>query len=542
MRVRERDWAPLLRWVLFLVGLGSSWWTMASGEMPYSMWFGIAGIILAGGFGLNLGIVGLGLGLFFLRYALFIAPIVVQFHQPWWVTGPLVLGFTLWEAAPLWVAGTAGVWALRRQKVPSWVVFSLVGGLHLSLAAWLPRPYYFSWGAPLLSRFPAGVWMFGVDLFAALTLAWICLVARALASGNRTLNRSLTLAGAPLAVLSICMVVHQVWEGKSEAASKDTHSVITVQGAMPPFSGGFAVTSDRLLTPVVLYSSLRPDFILFPECITQVASKLDGIEEKAVAMRHFNSVTTAIAAPYSQVAFGSRDWNTNRVYYTDIVNGKPDVLYKDMEFPTPFVDKWPVSMTPLVARFGFGCVEQIGDPRKFSSMGLFSKDEKSPNGLKEIARGVMLLSGEIRRPAVVHKVRSETSAKVLINPSIGGWMGQQELRGSILQANARALELGMTLYRAGQLGGTGIYSPWQDASQDDMVQSFGPGIGRYQARIPQGNRFLTGYTAIFWGAGYVAPVGILLALGWLVLPGRLRSAAQDQASRLPQGTVGPVHA
>lgn len=542
MRTNERNWAPLLRWTLFLVGLGSSWWTMASGEMPYSMWLGIAGIILAGGFGLSLGLVGLGLGLFFLRYALFVAPIVMQFNQPWWVTGPLVLGFTLWEAAPLWVAGTVGVWALRREKVPTWAVFALAAGLHLSLAAWMPRPYYFSWGAPLLSRFPAGVWMFGVDLFGALTLGWLCLVARTVTCGNRTLQRTAVLAAAPLVVLSLCMVVHQVWEGKSEAAAKDTHSVITVQGAMPPFSGGFAVTSDRLLTPVVAYSSLRPDFILFPECITQVASKLDGLDEKSVAMRHYNSVTTAIAAPYSQVAFGVRDWNTNRVYYTDIVGGKPDVLFKDMEFRTPFVDKWPVSVTPLVARFGFHSEEQIGNPQKTATTGLYAQDAKSPNGLKEISRGVILMSGEIRRPSIIHKVRAEGTAKVLLNPSIAGWMGQRELRGSILQANARALELGMTLYRAGQLGGTGIYVPWQDSSADELVQSFGPGIGRYRARIPQGDRFLTGYTAVFWAAMYAAPVVVLLTLLWLLLPERFRVNARKQTFDLTGLSAEPNHA
>lgn len=536
----KRDWAPLLRWVFFLGGLGSSWWTMASGEMPFSMWFGIASIILAGGLGLNLGLVGLGLGLFWLRYALFLAPILLQFQQPWWVTGPLVLGFTFWESAPLWVAGLVGVWALRRRSIPTWAVFALVVGLHLTLAAWLPRPYYFSWGAPLLSRFPSGVWMFGVDFFAALTLGWVCLVARIIVSGTRSLERTAVLAAAPLAVLLVCLLAHQQWESKSESAAKDTHSIITVQGALPPFSGGFAVTSDRLLTPVITYSSLRPDFILFPECIAQVAGKLDPMDEKSVAMRHYTAITTAIAAPYSQVAFGIRDWNTNRTYYTDIVNGKPDVLWKDQEFRTPFVDKWPVSMTPLVARFGFRSEEQIIDPAKTASMGIYCPDKGSPNGLKEISRGVILMSGEIRRPSVVNRVRAEGTAKVLVNPTIAGWLGGRELQGSLLQANARAMELGMTLYRAGQLGGTGIYVPWQEATFEDMVQSYGPGIGRYKARIPQGPRFATGYTAVFWGASTLAPFVVLLTMMWLLLPQGLKEKAQF---RFPgHGAPEPSHA
>jgi len=530
-----RDWAPVLRWVFFLGGLGSSWYSMASGDMPFTMWLGLTGIILAGGLGLNLAIVGAGLGLFFLRYALFLAPLLMQFQQPWWVTGPLVLGFTLWESAPLWVAGAVGVWALRRRSVPTWAVFVLVAGIHLSLVGWLPRPYYFSWGASLLSRFPSGVWMFGVDLFAAITLGWICVVARTITQGHRTLERTITVAAAPFAVLAVCLLVHQQWESKCESAAKDTHSVITVQGAMPPFSGGFAVTSDRLLTPVVVYSSLRPDFLLFPECIAQVAGRLDGMDEKATAMRHVTAVTTAIAAPYSQVAFGVRDWNTNRTYFTDIVNGKPDVLWKDEEFRTPFVDQWPVKMTPLVARFGFHSEEQIMAPKRTASMGLFCADKDSPNGLKEISRGVVLMSGEIRRPAIVGRIRAEWTAKVLINPSIAGWLGGRELQGSILQANARAMELGMTLYRAGQLGGTGIYVPWQDVSMDDIVQSYGPGIGRYRARIPQGPRFATGYTSIFWAGVNFAPFAVLLTLAWLLIPEGIRSKA-----RLP--LAGPVPA
>jgi len=536
-----RDWSPVLRWVFFIGGLGSSWFSMASGDMPFTMWLGLAGIIVAGGLGLHLAIVGAGLGLFFLRYALFLAPLLMQFQQPWWVLVPLILAFTLWESAPLWVAGTVGVWAARQRSIPTWAVVALVAGIHLSLAGWMPRPYYFSWGASLLSRFPGGVWMFGVDLFAALALAWICVISRSIALGHRTIERTIVVAASPLAVLLVCFIVHQQWESKADAAAKDTHSVITVQGAMPPFSGGYAVTSDRLLTPVVVYSSLRPDFLLFPECIMQVAGKLDGMDEKSVAMRHVTAVTTAIAAPYSQVAFGVRDWNTNRTYFTDIVNGKPDVLWKDEEFRTPFVDSWPASLTPMVARFGFRSEEQIMAPKRTASMGLFSADKASPNGLKEISRGVVLMSGEIRRPSVVGRIRAEGTAKILLNPTIGGWLGGRELQGSILQGNARAMELGMTLYRAGQLGGTGIYVPWAEPSVDDIVQTFGPGIGRYRARIPQGPRFATGYTSIFWAGIYLAPFAVLLTLAWLILPEGIKTKARlPLAGAVP--SAEPSHA
>lgn len=152
----QRNWAPVFRWVLLVGGVASSWWTMSSGEMPFSMWLGIGAIVLAGAYGAALGVVAAALGLFFLRYALFLTPVCVSIEQPNWAAVLTTVLFTLWESAPLWVAGTVGVWALRRKDVPTWAVGTLAAATHLTLAAWLPRPYYFSWGAPLLSRFPGG--------------------------------------------------------------------------------------------------------------------------------------------------------------------------------------------------------------------------------------------------------------------------------------------------------------------------------------------------------------------------------------------------
>jgi len=541
----EVNWAPIFRWVLFLGGLGSSWWTMASGEMPYSMWLGIAAIILAGGLGLNLAITGIGLALFFLRYAMFLTPLVMHFGQPWWVYVPLTLGFAIWESAPLWVAGVVGVWTLRRRSIPGWAVFALVVGIHLSLAVWMPRPYYFSWGAPLVARFPAGVWMFGVDLFAALTLGWVCLIVRAATIGNRSLYASISIAAAPLAALLLCMAFYENWVGTAQTAEKETHNVITIQGALPPFSGGFAVTSDRLLTPVVLYSALQPDLLLFPECITQAAGGLDENEPLAVSKRHFGSITTAIAAPYSQVAFGMRDWNTNRIYFTDIADGKPDVFWKDVEYRTPFVDQWPKRLTPLVSNFGFRNSEQIVPAEKTRGMGLYVRDAKATNGLRLVGRSLILMSGEIRRPLIVQKARADKKALVAMNPNIGGWMGAQELRGSVLQANARALELGMILYRAGQLGATGIFVPWQESAAEDAVAYFGPGMARYRARLPKGDRYATGFTTVFWISLYLGPWIVGLTLVWLLTPAGLKErllSLPSSGTRTPELQVEGGHA
>lgn len=107
------------------------------------------------------------------------------------------------------------------------------------------------------------------NLLAALALGWICIAARAMTLGNRTFSRTLAIAGAPLAVLLLSAAVYESWVGSMIGAPKETHDVVAVQGGLPPFAGGFATTSERLLTPVILYSSLHPDLVIFPECIVQ---------------------------------------------------------------------------------------------------------------------------------------------------------------------------------------------------------------------------------------------------------------------------------
>lgn len=516
MAAVQRDWAPVFRWVLLVGGLASSWWTMASGEMPFSMWLGISAIILSGAYGTHLAFVAAGLGLFFLRYALFLTPVCLTLEQPNWAAVVTTVLFTLWESAPLWVAGALGVWALRQKNIPGWIAAVVAAAAHVTLTVWLPRPYHFSWGAPLLARFPGGVWVFGSDLLAGLTLGWICLATRSMTLGNRTPVRTLAVVGAPLATMLVCAAVYESWAGAAIGAPKETHDVIAVQGGLPPFAGGFASTSERLLTPVILYSSLRPDMVIFPECIVQAGGRLDKQDPASVAKRHYAAAGLGIASPYSQVAFGVRDWSTNRIYFTDLIDGKPEVTWKDLEFRTPFVDAWPAALAGLVRRYGFRAAEQIEAPQRTPNVGLLIRDETQPRGLRRIGSGLIAMSGEIRRPLLVRRVQRDPGMTVAINPSIAGWLGKNEAQGSVVQANARAMELGLVLYRVGQRDSTGIFLPWLPETPEESVKRFGPGSLRFKARLPLYRR-PTGFSAVFWVFLYLAPVVLIGSAVWLAL-------------------------
>lgn len=511
------NWGKPIRWALLLGGLASTWWTMGSGEMPYCAWLGIASVIFSSALGVPLAVAGGALGLFFLRYALFLTPIArMGLQNSWGVSFAITIAFAVWEAAPLWVAGALGMWGLRRRSIPGWALLLLVAFAHVTLAAWLPRPYDFSWGAIFLSRFPSGIWMFGADLLAGLVLGWLCLAARFFVDADEHWSfKSVLITGvAPVVILGSCEFAFAWWRADMLKAPKERHEVIALQGGVAPFAGGFAFESERGLLPVVLFSSLRPDLLMLPENFAQVVDPLDPKDEISEQKRHVAAVGMGIAAPYSQVLFGIRDWNTSRIYFTDLVNDKPDVLWKDMEHRRLFLDYWPSWADGLVKQYGFKQGEQLRPAQRTPMLSLLIRDETQPRGLRRIGSGLIAMSGEARFPRLVEKIRNDKSVTVLLNPTIGGWLGVPETRGSVLQANARSMELGLMTYRAGQLAGTGFFVPWQ--ATGDEVQQLGPGILRFNARVPLA-RPGTGYTKVFWASIYAAPFGLLfLALGLIL--------------------------
>lgn len=512
------NWAPILRWGLLMGALASSLRTMASAEMPYSMWFGIAAILWAGALGLNLPAVGISLGLFFLRYASFVAPVVQITSGKWYLTTIATVGFTFWESAPLWVAGTVGIWLIRRNEIPGWLTGTIVASLHLVLALWLPRPYYFSWGAPLLSRCPEIIWMFGGDMVAALLLGWLCVVFRAVVFDWTSLFQSIWIAAAPVPVALISVLAYGQWSARLIESPKLTHDVIAVQGGIPPFSGGFAVTSERTLTPSMLYSSLNPDLLLYPEVMVQVGSGLDPDEPKRAETRHIAMMGLCMAVPYSQVLMGARDWKTNRAYFTDVINGKPAVLWRDAIERVPFLDVWP-KWAKNWQKYGFSG-PGINPPESTPRMGVIVKDDSlsaATHGLKRAGELEIAMSGEIRRPSIVRRVLASKTTLALVNPSTAGWYGVMEGRGATLQANAKAMELGVPLYRVGQNVGTGLYVPWLTSSNDEIVKWYGHGIMRFRARLNP-VQSATGFSRVFRHLADLSPlllIGSLLCVGWI---------------------------
>lgn len=348
--------------------------------------------------------------------------------------------------------------------------------------------------------------------------------------GNRTFSRTLAVAGAPLAVLLVSAAAYEAWAGSMIGAPKETHDVVAVQGGLPPFAGGFATTSERLLTPVILYSSLHPDLVIFPECIVQAGGNLDKSDQQSTAKRHYSAAGLGIASPYSQVLYGVRDWTTSRIYFTDLIDGKPEVTWKDLEFRTPMVDAWPKALTHMVRTFGFRSAEQIAPAQRTPNIGLLIRDETQPRGLRRIGSGLICMSGEIRRPLQVRRVRTDPSLTVAINPSVAGWLGKNEAQGSLLQANARAMELGLTLYRVGQRDSTGLFIPWLPNTPDECVKRFGPGSLRFKARLPL-TRGATGFTSLFWVFLYLAPFVLAGTAAWLALV-RLQARFEARPERL----------
>lgn len=478
--------------------------------MPTSAWLGIAAILMGSGLGVGLTPTAGALALFFLRYALFLAPIAKGLDANTWAfAGLATLLFTVWEALPLWLAGAFGAWALKRRSIPGWALVLMVAALHLSLAAWVPRPYEFSWGAMFGHAMPGGIWLFGSDLLGGLALGWICLVVRVLMEERVAWRTLLLTAVAPVVLVGLGTMGYDSWCGAMIATPKNTETVIAVQGDLPPFAGGFVIEAKRALVPVVLYSMLKPDLVMFPEDMIQVADGLDPDSKDATLRRGYTATGTGVAAPYSQVLYGVRDWTTARAYFTDLVNGKPDVLYKDVEMRTPFVDHWPSMFTPIMEAHGFTGKHQIRPAEKTPTMGLMIHDDSQERGLRRVGTGLITLGNEVRDPLLVRKVRATPDAGALLNPNIGGWLGMGEARGADLQARARSIELGLLLYRAGQKANTGFFSPWENAAGD--VQSVGPGILRFSGRVPVHGK-ATGYTAAFWTALYMAPAIFLMLL------------------------------
>jgi hypothetical protein len=214
-----------------------------------------------------------------------------------------------------------------------------------------------------------------------------------------------------------------------------------------------------------------------------------------------------------------RDFTTSRIYFSDIVNGKPRVQWKDLAKRTPGVDVTiPVIQKLLTKDY----LPAIAPPQSLPTMEMW-KHETTPDtvfhedeitGLKRISRAVICMSGEIRDPKLVRQIARDNEITAIMNPNIGGWLGAHEAIGASTQAKARLLELGLIGYRVGQTAGTELVVPWlDDAAPSAMAAN--KAFLRLRAPLPF-QRVETGYTGGLWlVALFLAPLaGVLALLGW----------------------------
>lgn len=513
--------------LLVLVGAFLALLGLRTGDAPLLTWLGI-GMILAGGVqGVSWWLTLPALALAPAAFVSFCLPVVKYgMHQSWPVSLGIAGGFALWESLPLLIGGAAAIWAARSTRHPAWVVFLLPLGLTTAVSVWVPRPYALSYGGAFVEPLPELIWLLGSDLCAGLAMGTLALVAAAI---HRPLSRQgILLAATPLAALVVGVLGYKWYATQAELAPKKDHRVMAIQGGLAPWSGGFAVQSKRALYPMIVFSSLQPDLLLFPENFVQAAAVDDPDTATAVEQRHYHSIGMGISVPFSQVVFGVRDFETSRLYFTDLINGKPEVTWKDLWGRIPFVDVWPKAANGLMEKVGRMSHKPIKAPERMPLMRIYTKDETKENGLDPIGKALLLASGEIRAPRLLNMVRSQKDIVVGINPTIGGWAGPNESKASLIQANARLMELGLAGYRVGQLSGTEFFIPWRRVR--DEVKSIGSGNLTFTARIPS-ERLATGYSSIFWVLTFFgSPV---LALGSFLFSWRARRAKQPQ-------TVDPV--
>jgi len=229
-------------------------------------------------------------------------------------------------------------------------------------------------------------------------------------------------------------------------------------------------------------------------------------------------MVTRGAFPYATALLGARGHRTGRIYFSDIVDKKPRVQWKDLGKRTPGVD---YTIPGVNKYFTKDYLPTIQPAKSLPLMDLWKRtsiEDGTPDEgkLSKVSRAVVAMSGELRDPRLVRTVIKDPSITAVMNPNIGGWLGNMEAVGASVQARARLLELGLIGYRVGQTAGTELIVPWLDGEAPSTVAP-NKAFLRFTAPLPY-QRLETGYTAGLWVfALYLAPiVGTALLLMWLL--------------------------
>lgn len=508
------------RWAMLLSGMCIFWAGMAQGDSPYLSWVGLTLILGAGALGTGMWACALALVIGVMRNIIWAIPVLRAVLQRSWPQSLLVQGgFALWESFPLVIGSLAGLYLIRKRS-PLWSVLLVPAGLMVGLDTWTPRPYGVSFGAMFVDQLPGAVWLLGAEILGGLALGW-SLLTWAVILQERRLNQVLLVVSVPLALLGAGEILRADYCARMLVRPKVEQDVIALQGAVAPFGSGYALMYERALYPMIVFSGLKPDLVILPENMVQVNHTLDKRDETSTLQRHFTAVGMAVAVPYSQVAFGVRDFTTSRIYWSQLnPEGKPDVSWTDMRRRSFGVDYTPSFVPGALRRMAWG-ETGIRTPNRVENMNLLARDAGVASGIKTIGKAIPLMSGEMRDPLLFLRIRSDDAVTVALNPSISGWMGAGESRTASVQAKARCLELGLVGYRVGQLSGTEFILPWRDTV--DEVSNLGKGCLRFKAHLPT-YRANTGFTAVFWVVSFfllpLFSVAALIAIwmgnkGWI---------------------------
>ncbi len=523
--ILPRFWPLALNLILYLASCYGLWIGSWKGETGWLIPLGIAGLVIAGIRGISWPLVLLALPIYALRYLIYMAPLFLGIGMSNTKTFVALLGTATWEAFPVLVAVGVGLHLVRR-KAPIGAMFLIVAGLFTGLAVWLPRPYTFSIVAPIYREIPGMIWAFGNDLTAGLLLGMVFVLGVWLARPVALKSMLISALGAT-AVLGLTHVGYLRWQGQCGGMSRKVveHDVMAIPGALPPFIANFKGMSDRALYPMVLFSGMKPDLIMGPENLVQADKTLDPDDETSTTQRHVTAIGTAIAVPYSQSLFGARDHHTSRIYFSDIVNQKPRVQWKDLEKRSPGVD---YTIPWLNKAFTKDYLPSIKPAKDLPLMDLWKRRGSldasvEDGGLSRVSRAVITMSGELRDPHLVRKVVKDPSITAAMNPNIGGWLGNLEAVGASIQARARLLELGLIGYRVGQSAGTELIVPWLDQTAPATIAPNKAFI-RFASPLPY-QRLDTGYTAGLWLLALYLVPAVSLALLALWLLGSLVPAA-----------------
>lgn len=507
----------LLRYGVLAFGATLLWLAGVDGGEGWFLPAGLLVVALSAFLRVPLWLVAIGSMAWSLRYLAFLLPLLKgAANLPWAKVLPAWIAASAWEALPFTAALLAGV-VLARRNAKGWTVMLVTAAIWTGLSIWVLRPYGFAPVAPVFRALPGLIWTFGCDLAGGLLLGWgIMILSWAF---RPTTGKEIGWAlGATAFVLLTTHMGYQHWTKRcSGMARKVTpHEVVAIPGAMPPFAANFSAQTDRLIYPMVLNSSTLPDLVMAPENAIQANVAMDPPDENSVTQRHVTAIGIGIGVPFSQALYGVRDITTARVYFTDLVDGKPRVQWKDLERRIPGLD-YPI---PKVQKFfpSEAYTPAIRPAEKTPLMDLWKRkpDSASPNGvsLTKMGRALICMSGEIRNPRLLDKMQDRTIT-VAMNPNISGWLGYPEGVGASIQAKARLLELGLLGYRVGQNSGTELVVPWV---LDEIPTTISPRkeFLRFQAPVPA-IRIPTGYELLGSQLAHVVvSLGALLLVAFLL--------------------------